>query len=165
MIVAYIFFTALTYLSWVLIHEFSHIAAASLVGKVVNPKVIPYPHFTEKNGKKRFYFARATWKWKRGYPTDKKRAFVSLAPRVPNLLACVLLVLNLTLLSSNLLLIFSIGGLVDLAVGSIGYKEKSDLRRASKRLNVSPWVFRVVGWLIVIAVGVPTILKLFSKFL
>lgn len=162
MIIAYILFAAFTYLSWTVIHEVSHIAAASMVGKISEPKIIPYPHFTKKDGKKNFYFARAAWKWEGGYPSDKKRAFVSLAPRIPNLLACILLILDMVFLSSNLLLIFCIGGLVDLAIGSIGYREKSDLRRAATRLNASPWIFRVVGWVIVLALGIPTLVKLCS---
>lgn len=160
MIIAYILFAVFTYLAWTLIHEASHIAAASLVGKISDPKIIPYPHFTKKDGKKNFYFARASWRWEDGYPTDKKRAFVSLAPRIVNLLACVLLILDLAFFSSNLLLIFCLGGLVDLAVGSIGLREKSDLRRASSRLKVSPWIFRIIGWVIVFALGIPAIIEL-----
>jgi hypothetical protein len=163
MIIAYILFAAFTYLSWTVIHEVSHIAAASMVGKISEPKIIPYPHFTKRDGKKNFYFARATWRWEDGYPSDKKRAFVSLAPRIPNLLACILLIGDMVFLSSNLLLIFCIGGLVDLAIGSIGYREKSDLRRAATRLNVSPWIFRVVGWVIVLALGIPALIDLCSS--
>lgn len=161
--IAYIFFALLTYFTWTVIHEVSHIIAASLVGKISEPKIIPYPHFTIKNGKKFFYFARASWRWEDGYPTDKKRGFVSLAPRVANLLNCVLLILNLAFFSSNLILIFCLGGLVDLAVGSIGFRKKSDLRRAARRLKVSPWIFRVVGWVIVLALGIPAVIELYSE--
>ena len=45
-----------------------------------------------------------------------------------------------------LLLIFCAGGIIDLFVGSIGYSEGSDLRKAAKRLETDPWKIRIAGF-------------------
>ena len=165
MIFLYIAFSILTYVIWTVLHEVSHIAAANALAKISDAKIMPYPHVYERDGKKHFVFARATWRWVDGYPSNKKRALVSLAPRFFNLLACLVLVLvfGLAFSASNFLLIFCLGGLVDLAVGSIGYREKSDLRKAATYLSLSPWIFRVVGWLLVLSLGIPTLVMLFTN--
>ena len=42
-------------------------------------------------------------------------------------------------------LIFCSGALVDLLVGSFGISDRSDLKRASAALDISPWWLRVGG--------------------
>ena len=143
-ILIYIIAAVASLFAWNVIHEMSHILAAMAFGDIVDWKIKPYPHM--KDGK--FRFAGAEWTWVGEVPGKEKKAWISFAPRIPNILAAFLLFVGfyLTGVIQITWLIFCFAGIIDLAVGSLGISETSDLRKASVGLEINPWVFRVFGF-------------------
>lgn len=155
MIALYILVGIATYWVWMLIHELSHITAAKTQLNVTWWKLIPYPHMTDGG----FAWARVRWTYM-GDITNGQRAFISLAPRIPDLIG--LAVLQAAWFMSGPLMwfwtIFWFGAVVDLAYGSIGKSDGSDLRKASVALKWSPWILRVGGWILALAAGLPHVI-------
>ncbi len=152
MILIIILSTIASWYIWNVIHEMSHILAAQTFGKVKSWEIKPYPH--KYNGN--FRFAGAYWTWEEE-PRKEHRAFISLAPRFPNLVAAALLTVSCAFphIMVGLLgaihppiMIFLIAGMIDLFVGSFGLRKNSDLRKAAANLNVSPWMLRIPGFII-----------------
>lgn len=127
---------------WTCIHELAHLVAAKLIVGADLIEFRPWPH----TGDKGFRWGSVSWFWYRE-PTAKESAFVSLAPRIPNLVAALLLPVSLLLPYPWSWIVggFLGAGLVDFLNGSVGKSEHSDLRKASVRLQVSPWLLRVIG--------------------
>ena len=141
----------LVLITWNFIHEGSHLLAASYFGKGLKEyKIKPYPH-RYKDG---FRFAGCYWTSNEKIST-RNRAFVSLAPRVADLLAVLFLLLLAPLHSIISIFIFIPlvmlfgAGLVDFFVGSIGNSPNSDLARAAKGLNISEQYIRIPGFSII----------------
>lgn len=133
-----------SYFAWAAIHEFSHLFVAKKFVNVVKWKMKLYPHKAE-DGSWRF---AAVWYWMDRNFTPKEQFAVSLAPRLPGLVACVLFPLG-ALFSGPLYLLWSMfwgGGVVDLLYGSIGVSENSDLKKAARASGKSPWLFRAAGF-------------------
>lgn len=162
MITFYIFFAFVTYWAWIMIHELSHILMASKLLNVKEWKIIPYPHIDKGS----FFFARAIWKYI-GKNTPKKRAAISLAPRLPNIIAALMLQIAWFLPNPAQLfwIIFWIGGIVDLIYGSIGYSKRSDLQKASKQLKLNPWVLRIIGFTLALIAALPILLSKITQLL
>ena len=80
-------------------------------------------------------------------PTDEDKAWISIAPRFPGVLAAFMFVLT-GFTSGWLALIWAIfwgAGLVDMFVGSLGISQYSDLQKAAKGFGRVPLMFRLVG--------------------
>jgi hypothetical protein len=80
-------------------------------------------------------------------------AAVMLAPRVLGLLALCLLPLSALFPFAWLQAVWMVwwgAGLVDMAWGSVGSTEVSDLQRASKAMRWNPWFLRILGWTLVV---------------
>lgn len=156
-------FAILTYWAWILIHEFSHLFMAKKFLHVKEWTIIPYPHIDKGT----FFFARMIWVHTKKNISQKKRAAISLAPRIPNLFAALLL--NLAWFLPKQIqwfwIIFCIGGLIDLAYGSIGKSERSDLKKASKALQINPWILRISGFLVTLSSGLPILISKISELL
>lgn len=142
--VLYCFAILVSWFLWNIIHEASHVLAAKIFGDVKSWTIKPYPH--KNNGS--FRFAGAYWTWDGDPPADGARGFIDLAPRIMDVVAIELLIVALFISgpAQILLLIFCAGGIIDLFVGSIGYSENSDLKKAAKRLDINPWKIRISGF-------------------
>ena len=150
---------------WTAIHEMSHIFMAKSLLDVTEWSVKLYPHIHERDGTKYFVWGLSMWRYD-GDTTPAKEAAISLAPRIPDLVAAMMLQAYWLIPYgwwSWVLVAFGVGGLIDLAVGSIGSGDMSDLQRASKSLDISPWILRIAGWIIVLAAGLPIVISLMSK--
>jgi hypothetical protein len=145
---------------WLVIHEMSHIAAARMVGPLKSWAIKPYPNKADDG---HWRFASAKWTWEEE-PTPTQRGLVSLAPRVPNLAAIMLILATffLTGIAKVLLLIFCAAGVIGLVVGSIGSTKNSDLQKGAEKLEINPWAIRVVGLVISLAGAVAVLFSLFS---
>lgn len=136
------------YFLWTLIHEFSHLLMARSFAEFQEWSIKPYPHFVEINGKKVFRFASFHCILKLGeYFTKNEKSTISLAPRIMDIIAAIALPFA-TFFSGIVLgawLVLWGCGLLDLFVGSLGISEESDLKKAAKNLDISPWWFRIVG--------------------
>jgi len=133
-----------SFFAWATIHEVSHLWAAKKLVGVSKYKIKPYPHVHPTAG---FRWAGVEyWPEREVEPTES--ALISLAPRLPGMLATMMC--PFTLLIGALLglfpavmwFIFWGAGVVDFLNGSVGYSEHSDLKKAAKALNISPWVLR-----------------------
>lgn len=133
-----------TFFAWAYIHEKAHIVAANETVGVVSSQMKLYPHFYKGD----FRWASVMYYMKR-MPTDKEQAIISLAPRIPDLVALFLLPFGFLLSGLDVLqvmwFIFFGGGAVDLLWGSIGYSKYSDLMKAADALKISPWRLRIPG--------------------
>jgi len=130
-------------------------------------KIKLYPHTYEYDGKKYSVSALAMWRYN-GELTPAKNAAISLAPRIPEIIAAMLLQVYWFIPYgwwSWILIAFGIGGLIDLAIGSTSSIEMSDLCRASRALNISPWILRIAGWTVVLAAGPPVIISMILQLL
>jgi hypothetical protein len=84
--------------------------------------------------------------------TDGARAAISLAPRIPDMVAVIAFPffgLFIVWVAAFWFLLMG-GGCVDFIVGSIGKSAKSDLQKAALYLNVSVWPFRFVATMFVL---------------
>ena len=133
-----------SFFAWATIHEVSHLWAAKKLVGVSKYKIKPYPHIHPTAG---FRWAGVEyWPERKIEPTES--ALISLAPRLPDMLAAAMC--PLALLVGSLLGLFPAvawflfwgSGVVDLLQGSMGYSEYSDLRKAAAALNISPWILR-----------------------
>lgn len=153
--------TLITAPLWIVIHEMSHILAAKQIAPVKDIKLWLYPHRDEEG---KFYFARVRWSWD-PWPviSDFVLAMVYLAPRIPDLFAT--LMFPYGFLFSNpwcyVWYIFWAGGLIDLFVGSLGIRKYSDLQIASKFLKLNPWIFRTVGFTLVLISAIIGLVRYF----
>lgn len=135
---------------WTFLHEASHVLVARMMSPLREVRWWLYPHRDEDGN---FFFAKVQWLWET-QPSDSKWWWAALysAPRAMNLVAAVSFSLT-SLFNSPWSLVWMVlwgAGLVDFLVGSIGYSEKTDLRRTASALGLDPWVLRVVGFCIIV---------------
>jgi len=139
------------FIIWASIHEFSHLLAVKKFVEVVWWKMKLYPHMSE------YGFRWASVEYKHTDPlTTGQQIMVSLAPRLPDTIAAILFPICAVLPEwwAWIWLLLWGAGIVDLFVGSVGYSENSDLRKAAKNLDVSPWLLRLYGFgLILVSMG------------
>jgi hypothetical protein len=144
MVILYIILGIIFIFGWVMMHEISHIVGAKAVGDVEEWRVKPYPHMSDGD----LLIAGAYWKW--GGEPSGNLGWIYLAPRIVNILSFI--GIGLAYMVSGplqvILLIFSFFGLVDLFYGSLGIRERSDLRRASWYFGIDAWVMRIIGILL-----------------
>ena len=159
-ILLYILIGIATWFVWSIFHEMSHVVAAKLLGNVEWWKIKLLPH--KYNGK--FYFARSYWAYKDGLPTVNKQGMILLAPRVLNVLstltAITLMGTAFASFGHTAFMIMLLGGTVDLLVGSLGLTEQSDLRVASEKFNVTPWVGRMFGFMLTLGAVLALVLSI-----
>jgi hypothetical protein len=137
-----------TYVLWVYLHEISHILAAHCIVGVKSYSIKMIPEII--NGM--IYFGSVKYVTYRE-PSNTQSGYIQLAPRIFDIASAILLPLTFTVLNvyiKTALIIVLGAGLVDLFVGSIGYSDISDLKQASINLNISPWVFRIIGFTIML---------------
>jgi hypothetical protein len=154
------------FLTWAVIHEMSHVLMAKALLKVTEWTIRPYPHFHEYDGNRYFVWALSLWRYD-GETTPSKNAAIHLAPRIMDMVAAVGIHAYWFMPDSLWtlpLVAFCIGGLIDLAVGSSGATDVSDLKRASDALEISPWWLRITGWAAVLA-GLPVVVSQLSRLL
>ena len=136
------------FLAWAAIHELSHYLVARKYLNIISVDFFLYPHKSKSLG---FVWARVKWLADR-IPTNYELANISVAPRIPNLIAAIMFTLW-SLMPTNILMLlwsgFWIGGLIDLFVGSLGINKQSDLQRVSNGWNLEPWILRVAGMSVV----------------
>jgi len=141
--------SAAAFFLWTLIHELSHYIMAKMLVDANLIEIKPYPHVHPKYG---FYFG-AIWFDFKTKPTNNQYAAIMFAPRLLNLLAVVALPFAFTFTNYWYFTIWTIlwgAGVIDLINGSIGRLETSDLKRGAEYLKESPWIFRVMGFVIAI---------------
>lgn len=140
----------ISFFLWAVIHEASHTLVVRILRRNAIVRLYPYPH---RKGD-RFYFARAWWSFEGPALTPSERAMIYAAPRIPDVIGSVGAVVLVQLSSPTpwtLSALILVGGsVVDLFVGSIGWHERSDLRRVSQAGVASAWSMRVLGMLAVI---------------
>ena len=141
-------FFFLSFFLWTVIHEFSHLIAAKLVTDVNDYEVDLVPKLRGRFvslGRIDIDFYE--------YPSEKGTILILLAPRIPDLIASVMLPL-MVFLPFPWGLVFSvfwIGGILDLLNGSMGIHPKSDLRLATKDEPKARLVLSLLGFSIGIA--------------
>lgn len=143
--IAYAVTGFLSFFLWTTIHELSHIAAVKMTCGASIWRIWPYPHVNKGS----FYWARAMW-WPLRQVNSEEQIWISLAPRIPDVIAALLFPLFLAL-HWWIPAIIAGAGLVDLFTGSLGIRDHSDLRRAARAWKLSPWVLRVAGMAVIIA--------------
>jgi len=146
---------------WAALHELAHYAVLKSYRPNASASFTLYPH--REYG--RFFWARINWEFDGEDITDRERAWVSLAPRIPDLVGATAAPLLAWLLPwpwpwTLIAVVVAAGSLLDLAIGSIGHDPESDLKRAARGLGTSVWAFRVPGWLLALGSAAATILGL-----
>ena len=157
-----------TFFVWSVIHEMAHVLMAKILINVTDWSIRPYPHiYEDDDGKRYFVWALSMWTYQ-GEVTSKQTAAIYLAPRIPDVIAACLLQLYWIMPQSFLtllLVVFGIGGIVDLVVGSVGRSDISDITRASKALGIPQWILSAVGWVIALAASLPILISAAMQFL
>jgi hypothetical protein len=119
---------------------------AKSVCDVKSWKIKPYPDFHEGT----IRFGSISLVYGENRPTNADLSQIYLAPRYPDLLACLALTIGCAIIPLNIWLIlwccFWGCGIIDLLIGSLGFTPSCDLRKASRVLDINPWFLRVVGF-------------------
>ena len=120
-----------TFFVWAFIHEISHVIAYKRTVGLYGYELFLYPHIYDNH----FYFARVTCCLKRR-PSNAEQVIISMAPRLPDAVSAIFLLLVMLSVPRafyvDFLIIFLLGGVVDLFVGCLGIGSRSDLRVASQ---------------------------------
>ena len=133
---------------WAAVHELLHIGVLHLCVPVDRWSIKVYPHFHRGS----FRFAAASWTAHYPAGLEERRRMewrVSLAPRLANIVAAVAFPLSPLFATEWVGFAWAIfwgSNLLDLAWGSIGHAESSDLRKASVALDWNPLVLRTLGF-------------------
>jgi len=115
-------FLALTYVAWTYIHEYAHLLMTKRFVEVKSFSIKAYPHNHPTLG---FVFGSVSYDYEETL-TDYQLAWCSFAPRIPDLIGCVLFTLDV---SNPFYLVFFGGALVDLVRGSLPLRPTSDICR------------------------------------
>lgn len=131
-------------ISWLLLHELSHLTAAKLLTNLISYRIYPYPHTHDGH----FYWARITMEYAHE-PSDHRKSAILFAPRILDTFFISLMVFTCILPPSIRLywLIFCSGGIIDLFIGSLGISNTSDLRKMSQYLGIKSWWLRIAGFI------------------
>ena len=129
----------LVYPLWMWIHEISHIRMADKLIGVTDVEMKLYPHMYGGS----FWWAFVFYRLQRA-PRKQEQFLISLAPRIPDLIACALAPLAF-LFGIYPLGILLAGGIIDLFVGSLGRSPLSDLQKAASTGYMSEWELRGPG--------------------
>jgi len=137
------------YFVWVFLHEGSHVVGLKVSGIGLESwkiKILPYRSVDGS-----YRFAGYTYKAKRK-PNAGETVLIKLAPRLMNLVAVVLFPFGMFFSGVWSIVWFVVWGcgLIDLLVGSVGYSKSSDLVVASRAMELSPWVLRIVGFVLLL---------------
>lgn len=131
------------FVAWSGIHETAHYVAVGAFREVTRRRFRLYPHRTPTG----WVYASVEWEVAPPDLSPREVVWVYAAPRVPDLVACLLTPFAGLMGSWAVTWAVLFGaGLVDLAVGSIGSSPDSDLRIVARASGVSPWAMRVTGW-------------------
>lgn len=124
----------ITYFVWAYVHEYSHLLVLKHFKHVKSYTIKVYPHYSPSLG---FVFAEVSYDYD-GTLTEYELGVVSIAPRVADLLAVILLALGTW---DVYLLILLGGGVVDLLRGSYSRHPESDINRYCRAFK---WDVRAV---------------------
>lgn len=148
---------------WATLHELAH----GYVFKSYYPDIkVTYTLYPHKHND-RWFWARVSWA---ASPlTPAQLAWVSIAPRLPDIIGAAATVLVVWLLGPMtwwvaIAGVLLGGSLVDLGVGSVGKHEESDLMRAARGWGWSPWLLRISGFALVGLFGALSVWALFFGF-
>lgn len=142
---------------WSAVHELSHYLAARVFRKVVSVDFKLYPHVDPIAG---FRWAAVWWEYEGPEILPVEDAAISVAPRIPALAACLLAPVAAAMPEPWAAALWAVlvgGGIVDQAVGSIGWNRHSDLQRFARGGGHDLWTLRVAGWLTVLGSASTTI--------
>jgi hypothetical protein len=145
-IVLGLLFAPLVQILWSYIHETSHALVIKRLRPSAQVTIKPYPHRAADG---RWVGGLVRWKGFKNELTPVQLAWVSIAPRIPDLIACILAAVCAWVLVGHWAYIpvfILLGGVIDLAYGSIGKTERSDLQRVARGWDISPWLLRLSGW-------------------
>ena len=135
-------------------HELSHLFMARALLDVTKYKIKLYPHRVEYDSQKFFRWASVEY-WINKLPSPKQQFAVSMAPRIMNIVACIMLPLGALLSFSTLYLVawyvFWASGLIDFAYGSLGSSAVCDTMKAARAIDVNSGIIKIFGLIMVIA--------------
>lgn len=142
-IVGMVVCAVVSFFLWAGLHELSHAWVFKRYYPDVKITYALYPH----RHNDRFFWARISWA--SGLLDPKQLAWVSIAPRVPDLIGIVVTA-GLTLLLGwgwwvLWLAVLTGGSFIDLMVGSLGTHPESDLQRVVRGWGISKWLLRIPG--------------------
>jgi len=132
------------FFAWAAIHELSHALCARLWQDAHSFRFRLYPH---RKGR-RFLWASVTYNIV-AVAEEWQLAAKKLAPRLPDV--CAAIALPWCAGAPLWVSVLVGGGVVDLAVGSIGRSERSDLWTASWLMGINPWWLRAGGFAVALA--------------
>lgn len=138
-----------TFVLWAVLHEGAHLLGARMAAPISAWSMRLWPLRAEDGS---WRWAESQWTWSE-IPRLEIIGWVMLAPRLTGSLAGLMLPGAATLPENWMVVAWTVvwgGGVVDLAVGSMGIDRNSDLRRAAIALSLSPWFMRIGGWLLVV---------------
>lgn len=145
------------FFAWAALHEVSHYLVARALRRVLSVDFKLWPHVVPEAG---FRWAAVSWDYEGPDLTPREDALISAAPRLPDLLAVLLTPVAAAMpepwLASSWAVLVG-AGLVDLAVGSVGAGELSDLRRVARGAGIPAWALRLAGWAAVLVSAGTTI--------
>jgi hypothetical protein len=123
---------------WSIIHELSHITAAKLVFHDISPwKIIPWPHKHE--GK--FYWARCSYTIPLSASYYDEQSDVWSAPRIADwVLGGIFIIVGIFY---PIALIFAVGAVIDIFVGTLGIDKQSDIQLEATLSNKNIWSLRI----------------------
>lgn len=145
-IVQLILFSPVVFFLWCVIHEAAHLLAI-LPHKPTALQFRPYPH--KHQGA--WYWARISYRLSTENISKFGAVTIALAPRVTDLIACVLLIIGAY--SWNVfVLVFLLGGAVDFFTGSLGISDNSDLAVVARVTNSNRWFVRGIHWVLLVTI-------------
>jgi len=140
----------LTHVIWVQLHEHSHVWMADRLVGVLRYTINPWPRRYEGGirwASVSYYMVRS--------PEPREEFWISMAPRLPSLVALTLMPLAAWWGWGGWVLLAWVvlwgGGVVDMFTNSLGLHPKTDLRKAAEASGTSPWIYRVGGMAFVVA--------------
>jgi hypothetical protein len=148
-----------SFFTWCYIHEKAHVLMVKYLVGLQWAEIKPYPHVDKVAG---FRWAGCRYLPERN-PTPTENALISLAPRLPGIVACAMAPLAVflsmwALIPTMLWIIFWGAGIVDLINGSLGISQYSDLKKAAAGFKISPWLLRP---LMLLALPTLTVISLY----
>lgn len=147
------------YFLWSVLHELSHIYAAKRLVGVTNWRIRPWPQVRDGTllwGSAEYVLSRAA--------SPREEAGILLAPRGLDLVGAIGFIMT-PMFQGPWFSVWGVlfgAGLLDLALGSLGISDISDLKRSSRALGWSPWYLRVAGFSVILLSAGAFALKLAS---
>ena len=127
----FVLYSILTYFIWSYIHEYAHLLTAKKLVGVKSYTMKIYPHNHPRLG---FVFASVNYEYEKESMSENERAWISFAPRIPDIISLVLFPFTSDLDLFWIILVG--GGLVDTIRGSFTFSPTSDIKRYCEGWNL-----------------------------